>query len=656
MRLPHQVTTNRAFIVFAATCSMAAITVAAPPRNLVVTAEAPDLKTLPQNWTDAEANWFYNVAQGSKLLPLTWIAHLEQPDAEVKFLDPDHVRSLGYLPRTPDPIANPEGLPIGFVRDGDHLGFTCAACHTNQINFQGKGWLVDGAPTLADIETFQRRLTLALAKTAQDESKFARFATGVLGHDPPAPKIRQLRDDLKQMHATRDSYNDRNFPADGDTPFGPGRVDAFGAILNEVTEVFAQAPANRASANAPVSYPFLWDTPQHDRVQWNGVAENKDIPLLKHIVGTAHIGALGRNTGEVLGVFGTVDATREGTLLQLKGYPSSVNRTNLIAIEESLRKLWSPQWPHELPRIRDDLRDEGRALFRTHCQKCHDSSFRRDDPGRTVVAAMRAVGTDQTMARNFATRASASGVLMGRRAELTDLRRLRMREPAKDLLVHMVERVLVYPQQPHLFAVSPEELLVGFRFDLSYSIPAEITLGGGQVITGSFTNLDLVDQKLRSAVSKEAFRLKQAGRLFRQDLTNLNHFVSPDDAATQTDDNVSFSSATGAAGREVSFAQPVEIQFAYKGRPLNGIWATAPYLHNGSIPNLDELLKPPGKRLSKFRIGSREFDPTSVGFRIDEGAFEFDTTLPGNSNAGHDYGIEFSDEQRMQLIEYMKSL
>ena len=105
---------------------------------------------------------------------------------------------------------------------------------------------------------------------------------------------------------------------------------------------------------------------------------------------------------------------------------------------------------------------------------------------------------------------------------------------------------------------------------------------------------------------------------------------------------------------------PGEIKLNYKARPLNGIWASAPYLHNGSIPNLDELLKRPSERSQAvFKVGSREFDPVKVGFKTDVGE-DFNPTLPGNLNSGHDYGREdgqsFSDDERRQLIEYMKSL
>jgi len=105
-------------------------------RGVVLGPGVSKLKTLPQNWTDTEANWFYDVAQGSKLLPYKWFLSLEQPDSGKLFNDPDHIRRIGYIPRSPKQD-NPDGLPIGFVRDGKHVGLTCAACHTLQIEFAG---------------------------------------------------------------------------------------------------------------------------------------------------------------------------------------------------------------------------------------------------------------------------------------------------------------------------------------------------------------------------------------------------------------------------------------------------------------------------------------------------------------------------------------
>ena len=96
----------------------------------------------------------------------------------------------------------------------------------------------------------------------------------------------------------------------------------------------------------------------------------------------------------------------------------------------------------------------------------------------------------------------------------------------------------------------------------------------------------------------------------------------------------------------------------YKARPLSGIWASAPYLHNGSVPSLAELLKPPGERVASFYVGSRELDPQTVGLATTAGAHSslFDTKLPGNSNAGHSFGTNLNAEEKRDLLEYLKSL
>jgi hypothetical protein len=89
------------------------------------------------------------------------------------------------------------------------------------------------------------------------------------------------------------------------------------------------------------------------------------------------------------------------------------------------------------------------------------------------------------------------------------------------------------------------------------------------------------------------------------------------------------------------------------------MWATAPYLHNGSVPDMVELLKPAAQRPATFYVGNWEFDPERLGFEWQSaflGAFEFDTSITGNSNAGHEHGTELSDGDKRALIEYLKTL
>lgn len=104
----------------------------------------------------------------------------------------------------------------------------------------------------------------------------------------------------------------------------------------------------------------------------------------------------------------------------------------------------------------------------------------------------------------------------------------------------------------------------------------------------------------------------------------------------------------------------------YKAAPRDGVWATPPFMHNGSVPNLYEMLVPADERTKKFYVG-REFDSVKVG--VDTSGttgFLLDTSVRGNSNAGHSFedkplgngivGRKFTDDERWALVEYLKSI
>ncbi|WP_156679143.1 cytochrome c [Sphingomonas profundi] len=93
----------------------------------------------------------------------------------------------------------------------------------------------------------------------------------------------------------------------------------------------------------------------------------------------------------------------------------------------------------------------------------------------------------------------------------------------------------------------------------------------------------------------------------------------------------------------------------YVAAPLDGIWARAPYLHNGSVPTLSALLSPAERRPVEFGRGSAAYDTARVGFASDRGK-RFDTRLPGNGNGGHPYGADLPSTDKAALIEYLKTL
>ncbi|MDB6146078.1 MAG: hypothetical protein JWP80_5122 [Pseudomonas sp.] len=118
------------------------------------------------------------------------------------------------------------------------------------------------------------------------------------------------------------------------------------------------------------------------------------------------------------------------------------------------------------------------------------------------------------------------------------------------------------------------------------------------------------------------------------------------------------------------FGLPIGVQElrVYKARPLEGVWATPPFLHNGSVPSLYQLLSPQDERATTFYTGSFEYDPRHLGYRTEafDGAFLFDTSISGNHNSGHEFragkrgngviGRWLQPEERWALLEYLKVL
>lgn len=104
--------------------------------------------------------------------------------------------------------------------------------------------------------------------------------------------------------------------------------------------------------------------------------------------------------------------------------------------------------------------------------------------------------------------------------------------------------------------------------------------------------------------------------------------------------------------------------FGYANAPLDGVWLRAPYLHNGSVPTLRDLLEPAAARPATFYRGDDVYDGQRLGFestvaeRDGRSFFAYDTRLPGNSNAGHEgrrFGTELSAQEKQAVVEYLKT-
>jgi processive rubber oxygenase RoxA-like protein len=564
------------------------------------TATNPALQYAKQGWTAEDRETFYTTSQGSHMMPYLWYKALRRLDADAPF-GGDQLQRYGYLPNIKSE-KNPEGLPVGFVIDGDaasgFLGMTCAACHTAEIEYQKVGATqqlrIDGAPATANFQLFLTELTAAAKATMDDANRFQPFARAVLGSRFSTARANALKAEFSDWVKQFAGFMDKSLPA---SPWGPGRLDAFGMIFNRVAGKDLGIDANFRIADAPVSYPFLWNASRQDKTQWNGGVPNG---LFIH--------ALSRNTGEVFGVFADFSPKKRTLPPPFDFSKNSVKFAGLQALEEKISILKAPPWPWP-SELKQDLVDKGRILFARECGRCHEE---KRLPQGTWLTPVMAVGTDPKMFDN-AQRTSQTGILAGALSPNPPGSTLSNPAATGDVLATTVVGALINE---------------AFPFPPKFPNPNS---GVWQAIRKDLDNLFSDSERTPDLVSL----LNPSVR------ANLKSHVESRLANM--------------------FKVPGEPR-AYESRVLHGIWATAPYLHNGSVPNLWELLLPANQRSASFMVGSKVYDQKNVGYVTDSSPFKDGKLVvgagaeAGNSNAGHEFGVDLSEDDRWALVEYLKQL
>ena len=558
-----------------------AVALAAP---IAPAADTPAATFLDQGWSKEIRELFYFTPQGSRMIRYAWFMALETADGRGMFADPAHLEGYGFIPADgPHPL-NPGGLPIGFAVDpvesprpqyqafavdpggtsgsSQELGLTCAACHTANVTVEGRPVRIDGGPANLDFDSFYADLAAAVTRTFFDPQAFQRFAARLLGNPSPTA-VAELRLQLAAFEARIAGDAVIRRPA---LASGFGRVDALTQIVNALAVTDQADPLNLRAVDAPTSYPQLWLAPQLEFVQWNPIAASP----------------IGRNGGEVLGVFGTATLTGDPQ----GWFASSLRIRDLHAIETWLADLKPPRWDEALlGPIDRDLAATGEALFQDHCAACHNAPpYRRTDPaanlfGKTFLEIGRVdylkIGTDRTYVDSLAQRL--------------------VRTNAVTAQAHEGKPVV--------------------------SAAAYFLNTAGAIVTRAMNEAGL-SQSEKAEYS--GFRLRPP--------------VTP-------------------GGPPQPYLPPSFTDL--KAGPLPGIWATGPYLHNGSVPTVYDLLSPVEERRTVFWTGGRELDRERLGFVSDDapGRFRFDTGLPGNRNTGHLYPRQGLDhDERMAIIEYLKTL
>lgn len=572
--------------------------------------EAP-AQTTPVIFTDQGSGWtpelraeFYSQDQGSKMISLAWLRSLKQANGQ-PFLS-DSLERYGYLPNP----ANANGLPIGFTAAGlagtEVVGMTCSACHTRQITAEGKTYRIDGGPAFADFQSLLGDLDTAVGKVVASDAAFAPFASAVLGSSSPDPQdVAALKQQVDAWYLRYHALISRALPPH---PWGPARLDAVTMIFDRLTGLDLGPPPsllieeNITVADAPVRYPFLWNAPIQNKTQWSGFAPNGNDVL-----------ALVRNLGEVYGVFGVFQPEKQGLIIH---FNNSANFAGLNRNEQLVRQIGPPKWPWL---IDTNLAAQGKTIYERPqdqggCIDCHGIKEVGLPIQTNWDTPVQNVGTDTRQFDGLVSQVK-TGVLQG--------------APA--------------PSHPPLG-----------ESDSATCVLAVSVLGS--ILEHNWLNLDMGGIGAAAVAPPAGPAAALAFPPF-----NFNGRLPPElkslDEAFKIPGEAAVAPAPGAAPPCVPLSKG-----AYEARVLEGIWAAAPYLHNGSVPTLAELLKPWAQRAPKFKIG-QAYDTANVGLAVDQAQFNYELQTSdcanlnsGNSRCGHEYGTTLPAAEKKALLEYLKTL
>jgi hypothetical protein len=588
-----------------------------------------DQSCYQDNTNTCREDW-YSTTQGSHLLKWEVFHSIEAEDSEALFSTRENLTDYGFL--YPEATAYDEstevydgsagerveqytssyGLPIGFVKDKNqlnsrnYLGLTCAACHTGKVTYGDNTYYVEGGQANADLFEFLAKLRSALEANKNDPAKLARFKSRFVAYT--LSNIDLTAWPVSIFSAER--YLDEAIQYVGDyadtthtsIENGPTRLDAIGAILNKLHYGHTNQDITEAPLlTAPVTYPYIWDASSLECIQTNCVGFD---PLT-------------RNTGEVLGVFGSINLDQDENIpdiLELVAQQLGLNTLfdfspkvdNLAVLETAINRAHSPRWPASFPALDNAQIIEGKALYAENCAGCHmDTSDGVDENeltepnsnGSRFTKVIRmpydVVGTDEAFAVDYGMRTDKMGILgavIAQRAPET-----------------------IDPATGISFA---EQIPETFSSLAMLGIATQIVVANHQDTIG--------------------FAIKAAQAYPDLSLTDAKAALYLDYIAGHTD-------------------RPEFVATDYRAKPLNGVAFTGPYLHNGSVRTLADLLETPENRPTSFLIGSTDYDTDGAGY-VDAGDFLLDTTIRGNGKEGHTYGTQLSANDKSSLLEYMKSM
>ena len=582
--------------------------------------------------TPAQRETYYHLSQGSEILP--WIlltaVDVADPGSTKPFVE--NLERYGLLP---DP-ARDDGLPVGltvssspFTFGIDFVGITCAACHVGELRHDGKAVRIDGAPNMFNMQLFYSQAIEALMAATSDRAKLWRTLKRLGRQDygrygVAAPFVRPAtlvyyganmllhRDRLDarlELIAVIRAAKEQRDPKHPTSGFG--RLDAFDGTRNFIFTRLRKADAggdfevnraNMARLDAAVKFPPLWSRKAQPLEL---VAAYREQPQrFPPVWGFKDYDWIEWtiNTNTVLERNFTETLGAGATVVldprrTASLFESSIPMRNMHDLEWLAYYIDPPRWPAAIfGEIKPDLAAAGEGIFRSRCAGCHEYG----DDRRTPTGLIRLRGMRPEEVGTDATVA------------------LRISCPVPDT------GALVIP--PRSYTAEDSQLLRECA-----GVKAGTAFTGNSFARTVQAAVDSIKQKAFASAGIDA-----AQQRAMEDLDRRERVLWRD---TLLDTHPPYG--------------------PYAARPLYGIWAAAPYLHNGSVPTLYHLLVPPEQRPKTFALGAREYDPVRLGFAVDTACDQqdcvVDATRIGDGNGGHLFGTDLAESDRMALLEYLKT-
>ncbi|HET6762155.1 MAG TPA: hypothetical protein VFH27_00750 [Longimicrobiaceae bacterium] len=593
--------------------------------------------TLASGLDSAQAETLYHLAEGSEVLPSAWVRAVKNVATGRLFLE--QPERFGLIA---DP-GNPDGLPVGITDAttvdtrlfGVHMtGINCAACHVREIAYGNTRMRVLGAPADFEANLFSSELTASLKATLTDPREFVEFLWRMRReHETASPFLppavrghtgRVVRG-IQNLHADADRgvaeavellrFTERALAHERDRPaddmltglqVAPGGAPAGGGpeLPRGLTYRDAAVAADSLVPDDLAAQPGSRLEPDP-----SGLSPAKRIEaFLSDVVLTYRL--MKSRVAGFRRILPSVDTVYAGP-----GRVDAFGRARNSIYPPSSVPLTAPV---DYPWLWGMVDSAGRSVWFHY--DGNTNSFMQRNLGQAV--GVGAVYDSTTYQSTLNPRAIHTLEMLaeGVKAPVWPVAVLGTPDPAKVALGDSLYRARClgcHTPNPAGAVFSPDSIGTDRLRLTNFALPMQ---GGGHFTTTVAPFLDSLAAQAYAtfAVPPDTQRIFSHGH-----------------AVWQT------------TGKWVA-------------RPLHGVWATAPFLHNGSVPTLYDLLQPAEQRPRTFGVGQREFDPVKVGLAaVPNPPATYRTDLPGNSNRGHEgrqFGTTLTLAQKAALLEYLKKL